>query len=130
MSRCFGEVEADRINTAAALILGFLLYFNKGEKSTKILEKVQWQGFSQQETFEALQILTTARIVESHHTRRLFKSRSLRMTDYAKAMPVSDLFKKVNDSKGSMQIVNQIANFVGNHSEDIAKIGATAITLV
>ena len=121
MSRCFSREKDDRIDSASAYMLGLLIFHNEGRKSTKIMSQVKNLGYSQMEAFEALQLLISTNLVESHVQRCLTRKVGVNLTEYARNMPMSDLFKKVNSMKSGQGLVEGTTSFLAENSDQIAK---------
>lgn len=120
MSRLCSSKQDERIDSACAYMLGLMIFHNSGSKSTKIMKQVKGLGYSQMEAFEALQILISTNLVESHVERCLTRKVGINLSEYAKNMPMTDLFAHLNQIKKGT-IIEGTTSFLEENSEAIAK---------
>lgn len=114
------DLNEERVNKAASIMLGMVMYFNKGEKSTKLLKDVQKLGFSTQETYEALQILTAANIVETQIRGCCSKRREISISDHALHTPLPTLFNELKRST-TANLAEDAKAYLQENGVDIAK---------
>lgn len=110
MMECVRSSEENQVDLACAFFLGMLFFFNDDNKMlAKVPEKVRDAGFTRGQVHEAIMLLASVHLIESHMSSSCFKRKvTYSLTGYAKSMPVGDLFAKVNSLHGSQNDLDQI----------------------
>lgn len=108
MSRLFECCKNDdtRIDQAAAYMLGLLIYFNERNKKRDVLQSVQRLGYTQQEVFEALMLLTSTNLVETRAGGCLGKRTRIELTEMARVLPMPRIFEELERTRSSKSPVS------------------------
>lgn len=130
MSRlsCCSSDHDDRIDMAAAYMLGLCIYFNSGEKSSKIMKHVQGIGFTQNESIEALQLLMSTNLVETKTKGCLSRKLGVKLSEYAHHISTHRLFEDLETVKKTSAL-NDAAEFLSDNASEIASAALAVGTL-
>lgn len=122
-------VDEEKVNKAASIMLGMVMYFNKGQKSTTLLADVQKLGFTAKESYEALQILTAANIVETQIRGCCSKKLAISISEHAIHTPLPSLFKEMKRAAPTT-LVDEASDYLRENGVDIAKSAVGLIATI
>lgn len=101
MRKCISSSELDRVDMAAAYLLGLAFFFNDGDKPCRLLKTVQELGYSRPEVLQATNLLLSAGVI-SATTYGCFKRKpDIKLSEYSKVAPAGRIFEDLNRAKDS-----------------------------